>query len=346
MAFVLTACAGSSVRRNVDETQSRIATARDHGAMRCAPVELAMAESHADFARQDLSEGNYFEAKEQAAIARENADAAIAKSPKERCVPALAPRDGDRDGDGIPDSIDQCKTVPEDKDGFEDADGCPEVDNDRDEVLDAVDKCPLDPEDKDGFEDVDGCPDSDNDQDGVVDTADKCPLQPEDKDGFEDVDGCPDCDDDHDGVVECPEAKDKCPGEPGEPGDGCPKKYELVVITESKIELKQTVFFDTRRATIKKVSFPLLDDVALALRDHPTLEVRIEGHTDSQGSDKFNLDLSQRRAAAVRTYMIGKGIEQTRMVAKGYGERVSIADNRTSDGRGQNRRVEFVIISR
>ncbi|MEZ4362357.1 MAG: OmpA family protein [Kofleriaceae bacterium] len=334
-------CAGPALRRHVAQTQTRIGEARDHGALRCAPVELAKAEAHADFARQELSEGNYFEAERQAELARDNADQALAKSPKERCVPV-----GDLDGDGILDNVDKCKRRPEDQDGFEDDDGCPEPDNDRDGLLDEADKCPLEPEDQDGFEDEDGCPDLDNDGDGIVDTDDKCPLEPEDQDGFEDEDGCPDCDDDGDGVPECPEAKDKCPGERGEPTDGCAKKYGLVVVTETKIELKQTVFFDTRKATIKRVSFRLLDDVAQALADHPTLQVRVEGHTDSQGSDKFNLNLSQRRAESVRAYLINKGIDQARMVAEGYGERVPLADNRTSKGRAQNRRVEFVITAR
>jgi OmpA-OmpF porin, OOP family len=310
----LAGCPGSAVRGHVEETQRLIAQARDAGAIRCAPVELAMAESHADFASEDLSEGNYFEAKRQSAIARDNAEQAVTKSPRERCNPELPGPVGDRDNDGLLDDVDQCKDKPEDKDGFEDEDGCPDIDND---------------------------------QDGIADVDDKCPLEPEDKDGFEDADGCPDCDDDGDGVPECPEAKDKCPGEKGEPGgDGCAKKYNLVVITENKIELKQTVFFDTRRATIKRVSFPLLDEVAQALSDHPTLSVRIEGHTDSQGSDKSNLTLSQKRAASVRTYLIAKGVEPSRMVAEGYGERVPIADNRTGGGRAQNRRVEFVITSR
>jgi OmpA-OmpF porin, OOP family len=334
-------CAGPAVRRHLAETQARIATARDHGALRCAPVPLATAEASADFARQEMSEGNYFEAERQATRARANADRAVAESPKDRCVPI-----GDQDGDGLRDDVDQCKTEPEDRDDFRDEDGCPDPDNDGDGVRDAADQCPLDPEDKDGFQDEDGCPDPDNDGDGILDAGDQCPLEPEDKDGVQDEDGCPDCDDDGDGVPECPEAKDKCPGERGEPGDGCAKKYGLVVVTDTKIELKQTVFFDTRRATIKAVSFALLGDVAQAMRDHPTLQVRIEGHTDSQGSDKFNLSLSQRRAAAVRTYLIGKGIDQARMVAEGYGERVPLADNRTSAGRAQNRRVEFVITSR
>ncbi|HMG54638.1 MAG TPA: thrombospondin type 3 repeat-containing protein, partial [Kofleriaceae bacterium] len=119
--------------------------------------------------------------------------------------------DGDADGDGIRDSVDKCPNEPEDKDMFEDDDGCPDPDNDHDGIPDALDKCPLDPEDKDGFQDDDGCPDKDNDGDGIPDTLDKCPNEPEDKDLFEDEDGCPDPDNDHDGI---PDALDKCPNAP------------------------------------------------------------------------------------------------------------------------------------
>ena len=124
------------------------------------------------------------------------------------------------------------------------------------------------------------------------------------------------------------------------------QKYQLIVVTETKIELKQTVYFDTNKATIKAVSFPLLNEVALALADHPTIAVRIEGHTDSQGKDAANLKLSQRRAESVRTYLIAKGVAGERMDAQGYGETVPIADNRTGAGRAQNRRVEFVITAK
>ena len=312
-----------------------------------------MAESHNDFAKQDLDEGNYYAAKEQLAIAEENARLAVEKSPKDKCNPddlppevvAEAPKD--TDGDGLEDPVDECPRKPEDKDGFQDEDGCPEDDNDNDGIADKIDDCPLEPEDRDGTDDTDGCPDPDNDKDGLADTIDQCPDEAEDADGFADDDGCPDCDNDGDGVLECPEAKDKCPAEagPGTP-DGCPPKYDLVVVTETKIELKQTVFFDTKKATIKKVSFKLLDDVAKALTDYPTIKVRIEGHTDSQGKDAFNKRLSQKRAESVRKYLIRKGIDASRMTAEGFGEEVPIADNRTKDGRAQNRRVEFFIVER
>jgi OOP family OmpA-OmpF porin len=131
----------------------------------------------------------------------------------------------DRDGDGIDDASDQCPTLAEDKDGYEDADGCPDPDNDNDGIPDAQDKCPNQPEDQDGFEDRDGCPDPDNDHDGIPDVSDQCPNQPETKNGFKDEDGCPDeADRDNDGV---PDSRDKCPDEPEDTDgfqdtDGCP----------------------------------------------------------------------------------------------------------------------------
>jgi outer membrane protein OmpA-like peptidoglycan-associated protein len=351
VAVLLAACAGQKLKGQTRTVDEQIVIARDNGAIRCAPVELAMAESHNDFAKQELSEGNYHAAKRELAIAEQNARAAIEKSPKDRCnpddVPYVEAPPADTDGDGLADPVDECPRKPEDKDGFQDEDGCPEDDNDSDGIADKIDDCPLDPEDRDGTDDTDGCPDPDNDHDGLADKIDQCPDDPEDADGFEDDDGCPDCDNDGDGVPECPDKKDKCPAEAG-PGteDGCPQKYDLVVVTETKIELKQTVYFDTKKAKIKRVSYPLLDDVAKALKDYPTIKVRIEGHTDSQGKDKFNLGLSQRRAESVRKYLIGKGIDGGRMVAEGFGEEVPIADNRTKEGRAQNRRVEFFITER
>jgi OOP family OmpA-OmpF porin len=338
-------CAGRQVRSQTAATATLIATARQSGAQRCAPVELAMAESHNEFAQHALDEGNYHDARAEALVAETNAQLAIEKSPPERCVDKNAPppAPGDQDGDGVPDNVDQCPRVPEDRDGFQDEDGCPDDDNDGDGITDKLDKCPNEPEDRDGFEDADGCPDPDNDKDGITDKLDKCPNEPEDKDGFEDEDGCPDPDNDKDGI---PDDKDRCPNDPGAPPDGCPKKYNLVVVTENKIELKQTVFFETNRAHIRTISHPLLNEVAQAIKDNAKIKVEIQGHTDSQGNDVFNLKLSQKRAEAVRLYLIKRGITSDRLVAKGYGEAVPIADNRTATGRSQNRRVEFVITSR
>ena len=355
--FAATGCGGAKLKGRVSAVEDMIATARKSGAQRCAPVELAMAESHVAFARQELSEGRYYQARDEIGVAEKSAHEAIRKSPKDLCVlrvvvekrpekKKLVVTPIDSDGDGIVDNDDQCPDKPEDVDSFQDEDGCPDDDNDNDGLVDTIDNCPNNPEDKDGFQDDDGCPDEDNDSDGLADSVDQCPNEPEDKDGFQDDDGCPDCDNDGDGVVECPEPVDKCPDKAAETPDGCPQKYKLLVVTESKIELKQTVYFATRRARIKRRSYGLLDEVARALDENSTIRVRIEGHTDSRGRERFNLRLSRSRAQAVRKYLIKRGIAPDRMVAKGFGEDKPIADNRTRAGRAQNRRVEFVITER
>jgi OOP family OmpA-OmpF porin len=341
--LALVGCAGQAVRSQTSTNGELIATARENGAMRCAPVELAMAESYNDFAVHALDEGNFYDGKRTASIAEKNAKLAIEKSPKDKCTDQQPKKPGDRDKDGLTDDIDKCPDDPEDKDGFEDEDGCPDLDNDADGIKDAVDKCPMDPEDIDKFEDEDGCPDLDNDKDGLSDKIDQCPNEPEDKDGFEDDDGCPDPDNDKDTFLD---KDDKCPLEFGVAPDGCPKKYVNVVVTQTKIEIKQTIFFEFNKATIKPISFPLLNEVAQAMKDNPTIKVEVQGHTDSVGNDAFNLKLSQKRAESVKAYLAKQGVAADRMVPKGYGETVPIADNRTKDGRSQNRRVEFVITER
>jgi OmpA-OmpF porin, OOP family len=131
----------------------------------------------------------------------------------------------DEDGDGIVGSADLCPTSAEDVDGFEDEDGCPDLDNDGDVIADDADKCPNDAEDNDGFEDLDGCPDSDNDKDGIADDQDRCPMEAESLNGFDDEDGCPDIKDtDRDGLAD---DIDKCVNEPEDTDgfqdtDGCP----------------------------------------------------------------------------------------------------------------------------
>lgn len=355
-AWLAAGCSRGAVLEGRTRTvNDLVAQARESGAERCAPVELALAESHAAFAEQDLSEGDPFRAEEELVIAEENAREAVRKSPADLCVvkpvvvaepePPPPPKPGDGDGDGITDDVDQCAGVPEDLDAFEDADGCPDVDNDADGIVDSADQCPMEPEDKDGMEDDDGCAEEDRDGDGVSDPKDQCPDDPEDRDGFQDEDGCPDCDNDGDGVPECPQVVDLCPNKAAKTPDGCPQ-YNLVKVTSKKIEIKQTVYFETGKATIKPESFALLDEVALVLTDNPEILVRVEGHTDDRGSFELNMSLSQARAEAVRAYLAAKGVDQGRMDAKGYGESTPIASNRNSAGRAKNRRVEFVIIGR
>jgi OmpA-OmpF porin, OOP family len=333
-ALFCAGCPGNDLRGRTRGIADVIRQARENGAYRCAPRELAMAESHLEFANADLDEGHYFPAKRESETAEKNARAAYALSPRQKCNPPPPPLDSD--GDGIPDKVDKCPTEPEDKDGFEDQDGCPDPDNDRDGILDKVDKCPNEPEDKDGFEDQDGCPDPDNDRDGILDADDKCPNEA----GPKENDGCPDKDRDGDGVVD---RLDKCPDQPG-PADnnGCPKQ-KLIVVTKEKIELKQKVHFATDKSTIYPDSFAMLTEVAEVLKAHPEMHVRVEGHTDSRGTIKHNMKLSQARAESVRAFLIGQGVDPTHVEARGFGPSQPIDDNRTAKGREANRRTEFII---
>jgi outer membrane protein OmpA-like peptidoglycan-associated protein len=334
-AIFFSGCAGAELDQRARDLRATLQTARANGAYRCAPRELAVAESHADFAERALEAGDYFGAKSHLTVADDSAAQALRRSPPDRC------RDGDTDRDGVPDRLDRCPREPEDKDGFEDADGCPDPDNDKDGVLDARDKCPNEPEDVDGFQDDDGCPDLDDDGDGVPDAQDRCPRDAEDKDGFEDADGCPDPDNDKDGY---PDGSDKCPNEPGPSGgDGCPGRYRFINVTSEKIELRQTVFFRTSKAEIMSKSYPLLDEVAAALQSRPALKVRVEGHTDSRGDRLLNTRLSQARADAVLAYLVGRGVAAQRLEARGFGPDQPIETNKTAAGREKNRRVEFVI---
>ncbi|MCS6912841.1 MAG: outer membrane beta-barrel domain-containing protein [Myxococcales bacterium] len=210
-------------------------------------------------------------------------------------------------------------------------------DRDGDGIEDRVDRCPDQPEDRDGFEDSDGCPDPDNDKDGVLDGEDACPNQA----GVAENQGCPDKDQDGDGVAD---RTDQCPETPGVKPTGCPEeKRQYIVVTEDKIDLRQQIRFATGKATILPASFPLLDEVVSVLQQRPKLRLRIEGHTDNRGNPKKNQKLSEARAQAVVDYLVRKGIDPARLSSAGFGSSRPIADNRTAAGREKNRRTEFFI---
>ncbi len=294
------------------------------------------------------------------------------------------PAIGDRDADGIKDDVDKCPDDPEDHDDFEDEDGCPDPDNDRDGILDKddkcpnepetkngfedqdgcpdsldldrdgdgipdrVDKCPDDPEDKDGFEDEDGCPDPDNDKDGILDVDDLCPNDPEDKDGFEDQDGCPDPDNDKDRILD---KDDKCPNEPEvyngfEDEDGCPDKGR-VLLRRGKLEILDKIYFETAKAIIKPISFPILDAITATLKGNPQiLLLEVQGHADERGDDDYNMRLTEDRSQAVKQYLIDHGVEADRLQAHGYGETKPVCPQHNESCWSKNRRVEFVILRR
>ena len=230
----------------------------------------------------------------------------------------------DTDGDGVEDSKDECPTVP----GLAEFNGCP--DRDGDGIPDAKDACP----DVKGIAKFGGCPDPDRDGDGIINEKDKCP----DVAGSFIAQGCPDKD--GDGVMD---DEDKCPTVPGPASNkGCP-----VVNEEVKKRLAfaaRAIQFETGKAIIKPVSYKILDEVASILKEYPYYDVNVDGHTDNVGKPAANLILSQDRAAAAVTYLVGKGIPASRLVSAGYGDSKPVGDNKTAAGKAQNRRVEFNLL--
>jgi outer membrane protein OmpA-like peptidoglycan-associated protein len=339
--FLLSCTQGPILRGRIDGLNGVVLKAEQSGAMRCAPRELAMAKSHLRFAATELDQGEVSAASRHLDIAEPNAHAALSMSPIEKCTSdVVVGREGDRDGDGIPDSMDQCPDQRENYNGFEDLDGCPDdPDTDGDGIPDSRDMCILLPEDKDGYLDDDGCPDLDNDADGIPDAKDKCPNEPEDFDGFEDADGCPDPDNDKDTVAD---VYDECPNTPGQPGGEHPGCPNLVVVTEKEIRITQQIQFDFNKSTIKPVSFPILDAVADVLQRNPKILIEVQGHTDNVGQKDYNQKLSQQRAESVRAYLVQKGIDVNRLVAKGYGMNQPLVPNTSDGNRALNRRVQFI----
>ena len=233
-------------------------------------------------------------------------------------IPCPVPAPVDSDGDGVIDAKDKCPGTPAGR--KVDAQGC-ELDSDGDGVVDALDKCPGTPAGR--KVNADGC-ELDSDGDGVVDANDKCPGTPAGR--KVNADGC-ELDSDGDGIVD---GADKCPTVFAKTADGCPPPLVL-----------HGVNFDNNEAVLRLDGYPILDEAVKGLKVWGDVNVEVAGHTDSVGTDEHNMDLSQRRAEAVRAYLIGKGISAERLVAKGYGESQPVADNDTEEGRFKNRRVEL-----
>jgi OOP family OmpA-OmpF porin len=246
---------------------------------------------------------------------------------QKKAVAAAAPIDSD--GDGVTDDLDQCPGTPA---GVAvDADGCP-PDSDGDGVYDYQDRCPGTP--AGAAVDSDGCP-LDSDGDGVYDYQDRCPDTP--AGAAVDSDGCP-LDSDGDGVYDY---QDQCPDTPKDlkvDEDGCP------IMQEQQVSMRLDIQFDLNKAEVKPQYHQQLKKVADFLTTYPKTHAVIEGHSDNTGDADYNKDLSQRRAASVRVYLIEKfDIAPDRLTAVGYGEERPVASNDTSQGRAQNRRVVAVI---
>ena len=261
---------------------------------------------------------------------------------------------GDADGDGIPDVSDVCSEEPEDRDGYQDDDGCPDIDNDGDGVADATDACRDEPEDKDSFQDDDGCPERDNDADSIQDVADRCPDEKEDVDGFEDDDGCPDEDNDGDGFAD---KSDRCPNDPEtvngvDDDDGCPDIRAQTGPQESpdRIDLRgNKIEFAGNSERLTNASRVILGQVGALIKDR-TLTIRVEVHT-ALGTRSRNArqvtrqkqrdkDLSQRRAQAILDYLVAQGVPLAQLQAVGLGSDRPLGANPPEDP--INERVDFI----
>ncbi len=227
----------------------------------------------------------------------------------------------DTDGDGIIDGSDACPT----EFGKAELNGCP--DKDGDGIADKDDACP----DTAGLAAFQGCPDTD--RDGVTDASDKCPTVKGPKDNA----GCPWPDTDGDSVLD---KDDKCPDVKGTvANNGCPE-VTIEALENIKIQAR-SVFFNSGESTFKEGDTPTrLDAIKEILKNYPTAKFSVEGHTDSDGSDKFNQKLSEARANAVRNAMVERGINADNLTAVGFGESQPIASNKTKAGKAENRRTE------
>jgi outer membrane protein OmpA-like peptidoglycan-associated protein len=231
----------------------------------------------------------------------------------------------DRDNDGVVDSVDRCPDVA----GPASLQGCP--DKDGDGIADIDDKCP----DVAGLAKYNGCPIPDTDGDGINDEEDKCPNVA----GVARYQGCPIPDTDKDGVND---EEDKCPTEAGPASNqGCP--VIDVVVVQKVNKAAHNIFFQINSSKLLAKSYKSLKEVAQILKDNSSYKIHIDGYTDNTGGEELNQKLSESRANSVKQYLMGNGVDESRITATGHGESDPVASNGTAAGRAKNRRVEMKL---
>lgn len=230
----------------------------------------------------------------------------------------------DTDGDGIADKDDACPNEA----GTKELNGCPDTDGDG--IIDSEDACPTEP----GTKIMKGCPDADGD--GVADKDDECPTVA----GPKENKGCPWPDTDGDGVAD---KDDACPTVPGTvANNGCPEVSDDDI--KKLNEYAKTILFNSGKSSFQKQTFPVLQAITAILKEYPSANFSIEGHTDSDGAEAMNQKLSEDRAAAVKNYLVENGIDASRLTSKGFGESMPIDSNKTAKGKANNRRVEVKLV--
>ena len=229
----------------------------------------------------------------------------------------VAPTDTDKDG--IIDTEDKCPTVF----GLAAFKGCP--DTDADGIEDSEDKCPS----VFGIAAFNGCPDTD--ADGLQDSEDECPTEK----GVIALKGCPDTD--GDGVAD---KNDKCIDRVGPiENAGCPV-ISKQVITRLNFAA-QSIQFEINKDVIKPNSFNQLNEVVKIMNEFPDYQLIVDGHTDNTGTAEKNQILSEKRAAAIKNYFVGKNIEQSRIITAGFGFSTPLVPNTSVANKAKNRRVEL-----
>jgi outer membrane protein OmpA-like peptidoglycan-associated protein len=251
------------------------------------------------------------------------------------------PPPSDRDHDHIIDVEDACPDEPGPRNADPKKNGCPPRDRDGDHILDEVDACPDEPGPANEDPEKNGCPIHDRDGDHILDEDDACPDLPGLASSDPEKNGCPDTD--GDGIID---PRDACPSIAGPPNEdpkknGCPPAR----IERGQIRILEQVQFAFNSDHILRASDVILGAVLKILEENEQItKVSIEGHTDNVGSAKYNKDLSNRRAASVRNWLVEHGVDAGRLSSVGYGLERPIADNVTEEGRAENRRVEFHIV--